>query len=84
LKYDIIGDIHGYVNDLKDLLKKMGFGLSAMGHFYHPDRQAVFVGDYIDRGKTTKEVVQLVWSMQENGSAIALMGNHESMRSVFI
>ncbi len=24
MKYDIIGDIHGHVNDLKDLLKKMG------------------------------------------------------------
>jgi hypothetical protein len=77
MKYDIIGDIHGHVNDLKGLLKKMGYGLSETGYFYHPDRQAVFVGDYIDRGKNSKEVVQLVRAMQENGSAIALLGNHE-------
>lgn len=55
----------------------MGYGLSKKGHYQHPDRQAIFVGDYIDRGKHSKEVVQLVRAMQENGSAIALMGNHE-------
>jgi hypothetical protein len=55
----------------------MGYGLSERGHYYHPYRQAVFVGDYIDRGKNSKEVVQIVRAMQENGSAIALMGNHE-------
>lgn len=77
MKYDIIGDIHGHVNDLLNLLKKMGYGLSERGHFYHSDRQAIFVGDYIDRGKHSKEVVQLVRAMQESESAIALMGNHE-------
>jgi hypothetical protein len=77
MKYDIIGDIHGHVNDLKELLKKMGYGLSERGHYYHSDRQAVFVGDYIDRGKNSREVVQIVRAMQENRSAIALMGNHE-------
>ncbi len=55
----------------------MGYGQSEQGQFYHPDRQAILVGDYIDRGKNSKQVVQLVRTMQENGSAIALMGNHE-------
>lgn len=77
MRYDIIGDIHGHSNDLLKLFKKMEYGLSDRGHYYHPDRQAIFVGDYIDRGKHSKEVVQLVRTMQENGSAIALMGNHE-------
>lgn len=77
MRYDIIGDIHGHSNDLKALLKKMEYGLSEKGYYYHPDRQAIFVGDYIDRGKHSKEVVQIVRAMQENGSAIALMGNHE-------
>ena len=77
MKYDIIGDIHGHYHDLLELLKKMGYGQSEKGHFYHPDRLAIFVGDYIDRGKNSKQVVQLVRAMQENDSAIALMGNHE-------
>jgi hypothetical protein len=77
MKYDIIGDIHGHYNDLLELLKKMGYSQSEQGHYYNPDRQAIFVGDYIDRGKNSRQVVQLVRAMQENGSAIALMGNHE-------
>ena len=77
MKYDIIGDIHGHYHDLLELLKKMGYSQSEQGHYYNPDRQAIFVGDYIDRGKNSKQVVQLVRTMQENDSAIALMGNHE-------
>ncbi|MCE2780051.1 MAG: metallophosphoesterase [Algoriphagus sp.] len=77
MKYDIIGDIHGHYHDLLKLLKKMGYGQSEEGYYCHPERQAIFVGDYIDRGKNSKQVVQLVRAMQENGSAIALMGNHE-------
>lgn len=53
MNYDIIGDIHGHSNDLEKLLNKMGYSLSANGYYYyysHPDRQAIFVGDYIDRG----------------------------------
>ncbi len=78
MKYDIIGDIHGHYHDLHKLLvEKMNYGLSEKGYLYHPDRQAIFVGDYIDRGENSRQVVQLVRAMQENGAAIALMGNHE-------
>ena len=77
MKYDIIGDIHGHYNDLRSLLNKMDYGQSEKGYLYHPDRQAIFVGDYIDRGSNSRQVVQLVRAMQENGAAIALMGNHE-------
>lgn len=77
MRYDIIGDVHGHSNDLKVLLKKMGYGKSEKGFYYHPYRQAIFIGDYIDRGKNSKEVYQIVKDMQQNNSAIALMGNHE-------
>lgn len=77
MQYDIIGDVHGHVNDLRKLLKELGYGVSQQGHYYHPDRQAIFVGDYIDRGIHSRQVVELVMAMQRAGSAIALMGNHE-------
>ncbi len=73
---DFIGDIHGHFNALELLLKKMGYE-KKNGVYNHPDRFPVFLGDYIDRGPNIKEVLHLVRSMQENGSAIALMGNHE-------
>jgi hypothetical protein len=58
MKYDLIGDIHGHYNDLQSLLLNMGYGQSEKGHYYHPDRQVIFVGDYIDRGKYSREVVR--------------------------
>jgi hypothetical protein len=77
MKYDIFGDIHGHFYDLLALLNKMDYQKSLKGSYYHQERQAIFVGDYIDRGQYSKEVVQLVRDMCENGKAIALMGNHE-------
>lgn len=74
--YDLIGDIHGHLDPLEALLQKLGY--TRQGGFYqHPERQAFFVGDFIDRGPKSKEVVRLARSMVENGAARAVMGNHE-------
>jgi hypothetical protein len=74
--YDIIGDVHGHADQLKSLLKNMGYTLS--GNFYsHPDRKAVFVGDFINRGPKIRETIILIRKMVENGSAYAILGNHE-------
>lgn len=73
---DLIGDIHGYLDKLKMLLYKLGYN-NSKGYFSHSERQAVFVGDYIDRGPDNPGVVNLVRNMVDKGSAIALMGNHE-------
>ena len=42
-----------------------------------PDRKVLFVGDYIDRGPKIREALEIVKQMVDNGTAIALMGNHE-------
>ncbi|MCC9169166.1 metallophosphoesterase [Pontibacter harenae] len=74
--YDIIGDIHGHADALELLLQKLGYGKSG-GHYSHPGRKAVFVGDYIDRGPQIAEALGIVKAMAEHGAALALMGNHE-------
>lgn len=74
--YDIIGDIHGYLEPLKRLLRKMDYA-EIGGIWQHPTRKAIFVGDYIDRGPAIRETLQLVKSMTDAGRSIALMGNHE-------
>lgn len=74
--FDIIGDIHGYAEPLKRLLQKMDYEFKG-GVWQHPERTAVYVGDFIDRGPHQKEVVTLVRGMVEAGFAQAVMGNHE-------
>lgn len=73
---DLIGDIHGHADKLEELLLKLGYSKSN-GAYAHPDRKALFVGDYIDRGPKIRETLQIVRAMVDNGNAIALMGNHE-------
>lgn len=74
--YDIIGDIHGHAEPLKRLLLKMGYEKKGDG-YRHSERKVLFIGDYIDRGPQILDTLQIVRTMQEEGDAIALMGNHE-------
>lgn len=75
--YDIIGDIHGYADELVALLKKLGYS-NENGFFAHPaNRQAVFVGDLIDKGPKLRKTLAIVKAMTDNNTAIAIMGNHE-------
>ena len=41
------------------------------------DRKAVFVGDLVDRGPNTPDVLRLVMNMVEAERAICLPGNHD-------
>ncbi len=74
--YDIIGDIHGCANTLARLLDQMGYR-KVNGVYQHPRRQAIFIGDIIDRGPRIRESLHLVRDMVEHGSARIVMGNHE-------
>lgn len=68
----VIGDIHGCSHTLKTLL-------------YHKlkinkDDALYFVGDFIDRGPRSKEVIDLLFSLKNNGISInPVRGNHESL-----
>lgn len=74
--YDIIGDVHGCAHALEALLNKLGYEYRN-GVYRHPSRQAVFVGDIIDRGPRIREALRIVRNMVEAGSAQMVMGNHE-------
>ncbi|MEP7048253.1 MAG: metallophosphoesterase [Ilumatobacteraceae bacterium] len=82
--YDVIGDIHGHADELVGLLGELGYSESPQpshprqqGLWSHPLRQAIFVGDLIDRGPQQVRTVDLVRSMVEAGSARMVLGNHE-------
>jgi protein phosphatase len=72
--FDIIGDIHGCAAELESLLGKLGY-IDGV----HPDgRQAVFVGDLVDRGPESPAVLRRVMSMVTSGNALCVPGNHEN------
>ena len=76
MSYDIIGDIHGQSQSLKSILARLGYK-NHSGIYRHPSRKVIFLGDYIDRGNYQREVIDIVRSMIDAGSALAVMGNHE-------
>ena len=78
--FDIIGDVHGCLDELVALLGELGYELAADGTgATHPDgRRACFVGDLVDRGPDTPGVLRLAMGMSEAGTAIVVPGNHEN------
>lgn len=80
--YDIIGDVHGHASLLKKLLKALGYTKGKDG-YYHPDRKAIFVGDFLNRGPEIRQTLALIRTMVDNGHAFAVLGNHEINNILF-
>ncbi|MGZ4490107.1 MAG: polynucleotide kinase-phosphatase [Nocardioidaceae bacterium] len=82
--FDVIGDVHGCRSELESLLTRLGYDLSRdeSGRpvdAAHPEgRQAVFVGDLVDRGPDSPGVLRLVMGMVSAGHARCVPGNHEN------
>jgi Calcineurin-like phosphoesterase len=75
--YDVIGDVHGQGDLLHRLLARMGYE-PRKGAWRPPaGRQAIFVGDLIDRGPDQLEVLDTVRRMVDAGHARLVLGNHE-------
>lgn len=79
--FDIIGDVHGCFDELLELLKNLGYAVTRTDGAHtvaSPDsRKLVFVGDLVDRGPGTVEVLRLVSSLVESGQAFCVPGNHD-------
>lgn len=69
-KFIAVGDIHGCLKSMEAILNKLE-------PYY--DRTFVFVGDYIDRGPASRQVVDYLLDFQEEVDCIFLRGNHEQM-----
>ncbi|MCK5877823.1 MAG: AAA family ATPase [Candidatus Marithrix sp.] len=79
--FDIIGDIHGCFDELLILLEKLGYQIQNTNSQYnviHPQgRKVIFLGDLVDRGPKTPQVLQLVMDMITAGNAFCVKGNHD-------
>ena len=68
----VVGDIHGCVDELATLLD----GLQLV-----PGDAMVFVGDYVDRGPASREVIDVLLELRRHAEIATtfLKGNHEDM-----
>lgn len=65
-----ISDVHGCYKELLQLLHKLTIT---------PETLIIFMGDYVDRGPQSKEVIDLIISLREQCCVVTLKGNHEVM-----
>jgi serine/threonine protein phosphatase 1 len=77
----VIGDIHGMLDPLKRLLTKL-MELHYSGAEGFEIERLIFIGDYIDYGPSSKEVVDLLIDLPFD--KVFLMGNHEDLLLQFI
>lgn len=91
--YDIIGDVHGCIDELHELVELLGYeyfcgGLLEEGvhdedqvwrFWFHPNnRKIIFAGDLNDRGPSSAGVYDLVMELVAQGVALMVQGNHDN------
>lgn len=77
MKIDVVGDVHGCIDELIELFHQLGYQKKA-DIFVHPNNHIpIFVGDITDRGPNSLAVVKLVYLMVvEHQVAHYVPGNH--------
>eukprot|EP00056_Hartaetosiga_gracilis_P000681 m.39695 g.39695 ORF g.39695 m.39695 type:complete len:521 (+) comp10303_c0_seq2:84-1646(+) len=78
-----VGDIHGNIEKLQSLFINVGF------YFGHHMRKVtiIFLGDYVDRGQDTGEVLEYLMYLQRVGGVDkvhCVCGNHDFALSAFL
>jgi serine/threonine protein phosphatase 1 len=71
-RYYAIGDVHGRF----DLLSR---ALDEIGDLEAQDARLVMLGDYVDRGPESREVVDELMRRSSDARVVCLRGNHEDM-----
>ncbi|WP_270168883.1 AAA family ATPase [Paenibacillus sp. SYP-B4298] len=78
-QYIMIGDVHECVEELQGLLRDYGFQIEH-GQLIAGDKarhmRPLLVGDWIDKGKQTREIVQFLHRNREQ--LYLVLGNHEN------
>jgi len=84
--FDIIADVHGCFDELRELLDQLGYeveetangdGQRQLSVTHGTGRKVVFLGDLVDRGPKVPETLRLAMSMVKSGTAWCVPGNHD-------
>ena len=70
-----IGDVHGCADELVELLGNLPLDDQSL---------VVFLGDLVDRGPKSKEVIDHILKLKEMCQVVAISGNHEAMFLSFL
>jgi predicted MPP superfamily phosphohydrolase len=68
MRHIVIGDVHGCIDELNDLIQKIEF---------QANDQLYFIGDLIDRGPDSAGVIKKIKTLASKYSLILILGNHE-------
>jgi hypothetical protein len=75
--YDLIGDVHGYLDLLESLVEQLGYTRKGKSYEHPEGRKLIFVGDLINRGPNSIGVLRAVRETCEQGNGFLTLGNHE-------
>lgn len=87
--FDIVGDVHGCFDELRSLVDKLGYGVREVATGGENDsardfeitppegRKLLFVGDLVDRGPKSPDVLRFVHRACADGYALCVAGNHD-------
>lgn len=67
----VISDIHGCYGEFNALLKLAN---------YNPQQdELILLGDYVDRGPSSRQVIEQIMQLQQQHHIIVIKGNHDAM-----
>lgn len=79
IKLDVLGDTHGLLDETVELLQKNNWKY-INNSFINSDneRKILFLGDIVDRGPQSIDLLKAVYNTVENGNGFFVLGNHEA------
>ncbi|MEQ3691717.1 MAG: metallophosphoesterase family protein [Flavobacterium sp.] len=66
----VIGDIHGGLKALEEVLNKVGIA---------PSDQLIFLGDYVDGWSESPQVIDYLIQLNKNYNCVFIKGNHDDL-----
>jgi len=77
INIDVIGDVHGMYDELVEFIAESDYYIED-NIIKHPDnRKILFLGDIVDRGPKSVEMLRLVAHSVLSGGHYAIRGNHD-------